>query len=109
MKGETIMIKGKPRGIIYTAVGVGAPILKLQGVERRGTVALVLSGLLSLWNSVVHCAVSIVFASTTADTRVPVMAGTGLSGQKSVIAVAMPIATAFNFCIRHRKIGLLDR
>jgi hypothetical protein len=37
------------------------------------------------------------------------MAGLGLFGQKSVIAVTMPISTAFKFCIGHRKSGLLNR
>jgi hypothetical protein len=36
-------------------------------------------------------------------------AGLGLFDQKSAIAVTMPIATAFKFCIRHRKNGLLNR
>jgi hypothetical protein len=31
------------------------------------------------------------------------VAGLGLFDQKSAIAVTMPIATAFKFCIRHRK------
>jgi hypothetical protein len=38
-----------------------------------------------------------------------VMAGLGLFDQKSAIAVTMPIFTAFKFCIRHRKNGLLNR
>jgi hypothetical protein len=33
------------------------------------------------------------------------MAGLGLFDQKSVIAVTMPIVTAFKFCIGHRKMG----
>ena len=37
------------------------------------------------------------------------VAGLGLFDQKSAIAVAMPIFTAFKFCIRHRKNGLLNR
>jgi hypothetical protein len=37
------------------------------------------------------------------------MAGLGLFGQKSTIAVTMPIFTAFNFCIGHTKNGLLNR
>ena len=37
------------------------------------------------------------------------MAGLGLFGQKNVIAATTPIATAFKFCIRHRKNGLLNR
>jgi hypothetical protein len=37
------------------------------------------------------------------------MAGLGLFDQKSVIAVTMPIVTAFKFCIGHRKNGLLNR
>ena len=37
------------------------------------------------------------------------MAGVGLFDQKSVIAVTMPIVTAFKFCIGHRKNGLLNR
>jgi hypothetical protein len=37
------------------------------------------------------------------------MAGLGLFDQKSAIAVTMPIFTAFKFCIRHRKNGLLNR
>jgi hypothetical protein len=36
------------------------------------------------------------------------MAGLGLFDQKSAIAVTTPIATAFKFCIRHRKNGLLN-
>jgi hypothetical protein len=32
-----------------------------------------------------------------------------LFDQKSVIAVTMPIVTAFKFCIGHRKNGLLNR
>jgi hypothetical protein len=39
----------------------------------------------------------------------PAMAGLGLFNQKSVIAVTMPIVTAFKFCIGHRKNGLLNR
>jgi hypothetical protein len=31
------------------------------------------------------------------------MAGLGLFDQKVALAVAMPIATAFKFCIGHRK------
>jgi hypothetical protein len=41
--------------------------------------------------------------------RGKLMAGLGLSDQKSALAVTMPIATAFKFCIRHRKNGLLNR
>ena len=37
------------------------------------------------------------------------MAGLGLFDQKSALAVAMPIVTAFKFCIGHRKNGLLNR
>ena len=37
------------------------------------------------------------------------MAGLGLFDQKNAIAVTMPIVTAFKFCIRHRKNGLLNR
>jgi hypothetical protein len=37
------------------------------------------------------------------------MAELGLFDQKSAIAVTMPIATAFKFCIRRRKNGLLNR
>jgi hypothetical protein len=37
------------------------------------------------------------------------VAGLGPFDQKSVIAVAMPIAVAFKFCIGHRKNGLLNR
>jgi hypothetical protein len=37
------------------------------------------------------------------------MAGLDLFDQKSVIAVTMPIVTAFKFCIGHRKNGLLNR
>jgi hypothetical protein len=37
------------------------------------------------------------------------MTGLGLFDQKSVIAVTMPIVTAFKFCIGHRKNGLLNR
>ena len=37
------------------------------------------------------------------------MAGLGLFDQKSAIAVTMPIATAFKFCIRHRKNGIANR
>jgi hypothetical protein len=37
------------------------------------------------------------------------MAGLGLFDQKSTIATTMPIVTAFKFCIRHRKNGLLYR
>ena len=37
------------------------------------------------------------------------MAGLGLFDQKSVIAVTMPIVTAFKFCIEHRKNGPLNR
>jgi hypothetical protein len=36
-----------------------------------------------------------------------VMAGLGLFGQKNAIAATTPIATAFKFCIRHRKMGSL--
>jgi hypothetical protein len=39
----------------------------------------------------------------------PGMAGLGLFDQKSAIAVAMPIVTAFKLCIGHRKNGLLNR
>jgi hypothetical protein len=39
----------------------------------------------------------------------PRVAGLGLFDQKSVIAVTMPIVTAFKFCIGHRKNGLLNR
>jgi hypothetical protein len=42
------------------------------------------------------------------DRKLP-MAGLGLFDQKSVIAVTMPIVTAFKFCIGHRKNGLLNR
>jgi hypothetical protein len=44
-----------------------------------------------------------------AETTGVVMAGLGLFGQKSAIAVTMPIFTAFKFCIGHRKNGLLNR
>jgi hypothetical protein len=37
------------------------------------------------------------------------MAGLGLFDQKSALTVTMPIATAFKFCIGHRKNGLLNR
>jgi hypothetical protein len=37
------------------------------------------------------------------------MAGLGLFYQKSALTVTIPIATAFKFCIEHRKNGLLDR
>jgi hypothetical protein len=33
------------------------------------------------------------------------MAGLGLFEQKSALAVTMPIATAFKFCIGHRKMS----
>jgi hypothetical protein len=33
------------------------------------------------------------------------MAGLGFFDQKSVIAVTMPIVTAFKLCIGHRKMG----
>jgi hypothetical protein len=36
-------------------------------------------------------------------------AGLGLFEQKSPLIVAMPIVTAFKFCIGHRKNGLLNR
>jgi hypothetical protein len=35
--------------------------------------------------------------------------GLGLFDPKSALAVTMPIATAFKFCIGHRKNGLLNR
>jgi hypothetical protein len=35
------------------------------------------------------------------------MAGLGLFDQKSALAVAMSIVTAFKFCIGHRENGLL--
>ena len=37
------------------------------------------------------------------------MAGLGLFDQKGALAVAMPIVTAFKFCIGHRENGLLNR
>jgi hypothetical protein len=37
------------------------------------------------------------------------MAGLGLFYQKSALAVTIPVATAFKFCIGHRKNGLLNR
>jgi hypothetical protein len=37
------------------------------------------------------------------------MAGLGTDDQKNAIAATAPIATAFKFCIRHRKSGLLNR
>jgi hypothetical protein len=37
------------------------------------------------------------------------MAGLAMFDQKNVIAVTMPIVTAFKFCIGHRKNGLLNR
>ena len=37
------------------------------------------------------------------------VAGLGLFDQKNVIAVTMPIVTAFKFCVGHRKNGLLNR
>jgi hypothetical protein len=37
------------------------------------------------------------------------MAGLAFFDQKSVIAVTMPIVTAFKSCIGHRKNGLLNR
>ena len=37
------------------------------------------------------------------------MAGLGTDYQKNAIAATAPIATAFNFCIRHRKSGLLNQ
>jgi hypothetical protein len=37
------------------------------------------------------------------------MAGLGLFDQKSALAVTIPIATAFKFCVGHRKNGLLNR
>ena len=36
------------------------------------------------------------------------MAGLGIFYQKGTLAVTMPIATAFKFCIGHRKNGLLN-
>jgi hypothetical protein len=37
------------------------------------------------------------------------MAGLGLFDQKSALTATMPIATAFKFCVGHRKNGLLNR
>jgi hypothetical protein len=36
------------------------------------------------------------------------VAGLGTDDQKNAIAATAPITTAFKFCIRHRKSGLLN-
>jgi hypothetical protein len=38
-----------------------------------------------------------------------IVAGLGTDDQKNAIAATAPIATAFKFCVRRRKSGLLNR